>query len=128
MADNVDVIQGLWDAVGKGDFEKAAAGIADDAEVIFPEGLPWGGNHHGPEGFRAAMGTIAAKVANFSAKPEKVLGADDDHVTVIALATGRGKDGKQFEVRIAWIYQLRDGKVIRAEAFPDTALILEALA
>ena len=128
MADNVDVIQGLWDAFGKGDLDRAVAGIADDGEVVFPESLPWGGTHRGPEGFRDALGALFAAFDNFSVKPEKILGADDDHVTVIARATGRGKGGKPFEGRIAWIYQLRDGKVIRAEAFPDTAAVLAALA
>jgi ketosteroid isomerase-like protein len=128
MADNVDVIQGLWDAFGKGDLDKAVAGIADDAEVVFPESLPWGGSHRGPEGFRDALATLVASFDSFSAKPEKILGADDDHVTVITRATGKTKNGKAFEGRVAWIYQLRDGKVIRAEAFPDTAQVLEALA
>jgi ketosteroid isomerase-like protein len=127
MADNVDVIQSLWDAFTKGDLDKATAGLADNCEVVFPESLPWGGVHLGPEGFRDVFDAAAAGIAGFSVKPEKILGADDDHVTVVAVATGKGKDGKPFEGRVAWIYQLRDGKVVRAEAFPDTASVLGAL-
>jgi ketosteroid isomerase-like protein len=55
-----------------------------------------------------------------------VLGADDDHVVVVARVQGRGKGGK-VDSRVAWIYRVRDGKVMHAEAFPDTAAMLEAL-
>ena len=128
MADNVDVIQGLWDAFGKGDLDRAVAGIADDGEVVFPESLPWGRHPPGPRGLQGRARRPLRRVRQLLRQAGEDPWADDDHVTVIARATGRGKGGKPFEGRIAWIYQLRDGKVIRAEAFPDTAAVLAALA
>ena len=42
------------------------------------------------------------------------------------LARGAARGGR-FEGTICWVYKLRDGKIARAQAFPDTAAIREAL-
>ena len=126
MADNVDVIEKLWEAFSAGDMEKAAARFAPDGMVVFPETLPWGGTHQGPEGVSDAMLLLRGSFDEFSAKPEMILGADDDHVAVIAKVNARAKGGR-FEGTICWLYKLRDGKIARAEALPDTAAIREVL-
>jgi uncharacterized protein len=125
--DNVDVIQSAWDAFGRGDIDEAVS-VADPAgEIVTPESLPWGGTFQGPEGFKEMLGTLLSNFEQFKAVPEKVLGADDNHVVVLAKLTGRTKAGNPLEGRAVWVYQLRDGKVIRAEAFTDTHKVLEAL-
>jgi uncharacterized protein len=126
MRDNVELIESLWDAFGRGDLDTVAAAVSDNAEIVFPDSLPWGGTHVGPDGFRQVLEDITSRFADFKAKPEMVLGADDDHVAVVARAEGRGKGGR-LEGRIVWLYRLRDGKVVRGEAFPDTAAVLEAI-
>jgi ketosteroid isomerase-like protein len=126
MRDNVEMIESLWDAFSRGDLDKVAAGVAETGEVVFPDNLPWGGVHTGPDGCRAALDQIRSRYGDFKVKTEMVLGADDDHVVVVARVQGRGKGGK-VDGRVAWIYRMRDGKVMRAEAFPDTAAMLEAL-
>ena len=125
--DNVGVIEAAWEAFGKGDLDKAVEVAAPEGEITAPDSLPWGGTYVGPDGFRDLLGQIFGRFDQFSAKPEKVLSADDDHVFVVASISGRVKGGKDLRTRVVWAYQLRDGKVIRAEAFPDTAAILEAL-
>jgi uncharacterized protein len=127
MADNVDVIQGIWDAFGNGDLDKAANLFANDAEVVAAEPLPWGGTHVGPDGFRDFADLLNGSFKDFKARPVKVLGSDDNHVTVLARTSGKTQAGKQLEVDVLWLYQLRDGRVTSAHAFTDTATILEAL-
>ena|SRR5436309_14138061 len=126
MRDNVEMIESLWDAFGRGDLEKVIAAVAETGEVVFPGSVPWGGSYTGPEGFRAAMEDIRGRFGDFKAKPEMILGADDDHVIVVANLQGRGKSGR-LDARVVWLYRVRDGKIVRAEAFPDTAAVLEAL-
>jgi len=125
--DNVGVIEAAWEAFGKGDLDKAVDVAAPEGEIVAPDSLPWGGTYVGPDGFRDLLGQIFQRFEGFSAKPEKVLGADDDHVVVVASIIGRAKGGKDLRGRVVWVYQLRDGKVVRAEAFPDSAAILDAL-
>ena len=63
----------------------------------------------------------------FSVTPDKVLGADDNHVIVTVKVKGRTKRGTTIENRAVWIYQLRDGRIADAETFGDTAQVLQAL-
>ena len=85
----------------------------------------------GPTRARRASGTSwpssTSNFEQFSATPEKVLGADDNHVVVVAKTKGRTKAGGTIEGTAIWIYQLRDGKIADAESFGDTAQVLEAL-
>jgi ketosteroid isomerase-like protein len=127
MPDNVELIESLWDAFGRGDLEKVAGGLAEGGEVIFPASLPWGGSYEGPDAFGGVLAEVVGSFAEFKAKPEMVLGADDDHVVVVANIRVRSKTGGRAESRVVWLYRLRDGKIVRAEAFPDTAAFLEAL-
>jgi hypothetical protein len=125
--DNVDVVESAWDAFGRGDVETATKIAGAEAEIVIPETVPWGGTYHGPDGFREFLGKLSESFDDFKAVPEKILGADDDHVIVIAQASGTTKSGNQFEGRGAWVYRLQDGKLTEAEFFGDTARALEAL-
>lgn len=125
--DNVDVVQGAWDAFGRGDIDAVLEAIAPSAETRLPESLPWGGTYAGPDGFRDFLTKLGDSWEQFSATPQKVLGADDNHVVVLAKTKGRTKAGATIEGKTIWIYQLRDGKIADAESFGDTAQLLEAL-
>jgi ketosteroid isomerase-like protein len=125
--DNVDVIQGAWDAFAKGDLEGATNIVAPEGEITAPSTLPWGGTFLGPEGFRDFLTGLFSYFKDFKATPEKVLGADDDHVIVTAHVRARTKDGTPVENRSVWIYKLRGGQVVSAESFADTAQMLKAL-
>jgi uncharacterized protein len=125
--DNVDVIQGAWDAFGRGDIDAVLDAIAPAAETRVPESLPWGGTYAGPDGFRDFLTRLTENFDQFTATPDKVLGADDNHVVVLAIVKGRTRGGATIENRAIWIYQLRDGKIADAETFGDTAQVLEAL-
>ena len=125
--DNVDVVQGAWDAFGRGDIDAVLDAIAPSAETRVPQSLPWGGTYVGPDGFRDFLARLTANFDQFTATPDKVLGADDNHVVVTTNVKGRTKGGATIENRAVWIYQLRDGKISDAETFGDTAQVLEAL-
>jgi ketosteroid isomerase-like protein len=125
--DNVDVIQSAWDAFGRGDIDKATSVADPSAEFAAPETLPWGGTYHGPEGWADLLASVVGNFDKFAAKPEKVLGADDDHVIVVARMTGRTKKGEEVENEVVWVYKMRNGQVVRGDAFTDTASLNEAL-
>ncbi len=125
--DNVDVVQSAWDAFGRGDIDAVLDVIAPSAETRVPETLPWGGTYAGPDGFGDFVARLNENFEQFSATPDKVLGADDNHVIVLAKVKGRVKGGGTVENRAVWVYQLRDGKIADAETFGDTAQVLQAL-
>jgi uncharacterized protein len=125
--DNVDVVQHAWDAFARGDIDGAVEAIAPSAETRVPETVPWGGTYRGPDGFRDFLYKIDQAFDSFKATPEKVLGADDNHVIVIAKTKGRVKGGGTIEGTNVWVYQLRDGLIADAEGWADTAKAVEAL-
>jgi ketosteroid isomerase-like protein len=125
--DNVDVVQSAWDAYGRGDIDAVLEAFAPSAETRVPESLPWGGTYIGPDGFQDFLAQVDAAYEQFSATPDKVLGADDNHVVVVAKTKGRTKGGGSIESTAVWLYQLRDGKIADAESWGDTAQILQAL-
>ena len=125
--DNVDVVQSAWDAFGRGDIDAVLDAISPSAETRVPETLPWGGTYTGPDGFQDFLDRLGESFEQFSATPDKVLGADDNHVVVVAKTKGRTKGGATLETSVVWIYQLRDGMIADAESFGDTAQLLEAL-
>jgi uncharacterized protein len=125
--DNVDVVQGAWDAFGRGDIDAVLDVFAPSAETRVPETLPWGGTYTGPEGFGDFVARLNQNFDQFSATPDKVLGADDNHVIVVAKLKGRTKGGATIENRAVWVYQLREGRIADAETFGDTAQVLQAL-
>jgi uncharacterized protein len=125
--DNVDVVQSAWDAFARGDIEAVLDTIAPAAETRVPETLPWGGTYAGPDGFGDFIARLNDNFEQFSVTPDKVLGADDNHVIVTVKVKGRTKRGNTIENRAVWIYQLRDGRIADAETFGDTAQVLQAL-
>jgi ketosteroid isomerase-like protein len=128
MGANADTIQTLWEAFGRRDIEEATSGVADDAEIVVPKTLPWGGTYRGPDGFKEMIGKVLGIFEEFSPQPQAFLEADDDHVVVPITVSARTAAGTEISGgRGLWLYKLNGGKVTRAEVFPDTAAIRDAL-
>jgi len=125
--DNVDVIETAYSAFAKGDIESVLEFFSDSAEIVVPESLPWGGTYEGPEGMRTFLAKALEYYTDFKAVPQKVLGADDNHVIVVARNSGRTKSGTRVDQEVVWIYQLRDGAITSAHFFADTVAVNEAL-
>ena len=125
--DNVDVIESAYAAFRKGDIESVLEHFADSAAIVIPESLPWGGSYEGPEGMRTFIARALDHYTDFKSVPEKVLGADDNHVIVVVRNSGRLKSGTRVDQIGVWIYQLREGEITRAETFVDTAAVLDAI-
>jgi len=125
--DNVELVEEAWSAFSRKDIDGATQIAGPESEIRAPASLPWGGTYKGQDGFREFTQNLLQHFSNFNAKPEKVLGADDDHVVVVARVTAKTNAGNDFEGRVVWVYRLRDGKIVEAEANTDTAKMLEAL-
>lgn len=125
--DNVDVIESAYAALAKGDLEAVLSYFSESARIVAPESVPWGGEYEGPEGMRTYLAKLFEHFTDFKSTPTKVLGADDNHVIVVATNSGKTKSGKRIDDEVVWVYQLRDGSVTSARAYSDTATLLEAL-
>jgi uncharacterized protein len=122
--ENVNVVRACYDAFLSGDFpavlERMDAGIG----WVDQESLPWGGLHRGHDEFGAHMQGFARHFEEFRVEPEQFLDAGD-HVVVKARFAGRAV--AEFDVGAVYIWELRDGKIVRVEGYTDSARVLDAL-
>jgi ketosteroid isomerase-like protein len=127
MGANAEVVRSAWEGLGRQDLDAATADMDEQAEIVLPESLPWGGTRRGPDGFKEMVGQFMGQLEDFRPNPEAFLEAENDHVVVPVHVEGHTDAGKDFSDHVLWLYQLRDGEIVKAELFADTATTLEAV-
>ena len=117
---NVTKVREWGQMMENGDFEGAAAGLADDVEWHeIGRDEPTRGKAALAERMQQTMGDF-----EITGDTHDVVG-NDEHVVQL-LNVRASKDGRTLEYRTAEIYHMRDGKITARWAFSDdTARILE---
>ena len=128
MSANLDVIRGLYDAVGRGDVPAVLAGLDSNVEWIEAEGFPYAGTYIGPD---AVLTNVLSRIAidwdGYTITPQEFIDGGDK-VVVPGRYSGTWKGtGKSFECDFAHIWTLRDGKAIGFHQYVDSALVQAAL-
>lgn len=128
MGANADALRARWDDFGRGDLDGAVSSTDENAEIVIPETLPWGGTYTGPDGFKEMIGKFLSNFESVDPKPTAFLEADDGETVIVTVeGVGRTKAGNDLSGRSVWLYTMRDGKLTRAEFFGDTAQAVEAI-
>jgi uncharacterized protein len=128
MGENADAVKERWDDFAKGDIDGAVSTTDESAETRLPDTLPWGGTYKGPEGFKEMIQKFLANFESVDPNPTAFLEADDgETVVVIVEGVGKTKSGNELSGRSVWLYKVRDGKLMDAEFFGDTAQARDAL-
>ena len=128
MGENADTVKARWDDFGRGDLDGAVSTTDENAEIRMPETLPWGGTYKGPEGFKDMIQKFLTNFESVDPRPTAFLEADDgETVVVVVEGVGKTKSGNEVSGRSVWLYKVRDGKLMEAEFFGDTAQTLDAL-
>lgn len=123
--ENVNVVRGSYEAFGRGDFAAVLENMDPGIEWVDQESLPWGGTYRGHEEFGDHMRGFAGNFEESGIEPLEYLDAGD-HVVVRARFAGRASGG-EFDVGVAYIWKLREGKAVRVESYGDTAKLVKAL-
>lgn len=125
-AADVSTVRAVYDAWARGDGEFVLAHVDPDVELVESPLLPWGGVHAGAAGVRRFLGTRGAHVdALFEV--ERLVPAGD---RVVSIGRSRGtvrSGGAAFDVPAVHVWTLRDGRILRVEAYVDTPAMLAAL-
>ena len=128
MNSNIDIIQGMYAAFGRGDIPTVLAGLAPDIHWIEAEGGPYGGVSVGPQ---AVLENVFMKLGGewegYSAIPHEFVNGEG---VVVALGEYSGTykaTGKSFRAPFAHVFKLESGKVVSFQQYTDTALHMRPL-
>jgi ketosteroid isomerase-like protein len=125
---SVEVVRGIYDALGRGDMAGVLGAMAEDIKWYEAEGMPYGGVYQGGEAVaQNVFGPVMQDIPNFAVSPEQFI-ASGDTVAVVARYTGTGKDtGNELDLQVVHVYDVRDGKVVQFRQFADTAKFREVV-
>ncbi|MHB0951547.1 MAG: nuclear transport factor 2 family protein [Allorhizobium sp.] len=123
----LDVVRAVYRAYAGRDLAAIQALYHPDCEIYQSDLLPWGGEYRGYSGlqqfFTRLTSTIDTEIVD-----EQLFETGD---RVVSIGRTRGKawaTGRQFELPAVHIYTVREGKIVRYEAYVDTPAMLSACA
>jgi ketosteroid isomerase-like protein len=122
------VVRGVYEAFGRGDVAAVLGAMADDIEWHEAEGMPYGGVYHGGEAVaQNVFGPITQDVVDFAVTAEEFIASGDAGAAVVRY-TGTGKaTGKQLNLPVVHVWDVRNGKLAQFRQFIDTAKFLEVV-
>jgi ketosteroid isomerase-like protein len=130
-AGNLEVVQGLYEALAAGDEVRILDLLHPEVEWIQNEGFPGGGRHLGARTvLTEVFGRLAMDWEGWGADIKEWIDVPAEG-TVIALGVYRGtcrRTGRSMRAVFAHVYRVQDGRIYRFEQYADTAKIAEACA
>jgi len=129
---NVEVMLKIFSAIERRDAQRALELFHPDIEFHWPPSLPYGGTSRGLKLIRPTWvetwDPLQPTEAERSMDP-RVVAASDEEVVILWRQRGVSPAGDRIDTPVLGLYQLRDGKLARAQMFYfDTAATLSFLA
>ncbi len=120
MGDELQVVQGAYEAFGRGDIPAVLEVLDEDVDWSSPEVLPHGGDFRGrDEVGRFFQGLGEKWEDDFAVEVEDSVDGGD-HVVMLGRASGTLRDGgTRADFGFAHVFDVRDGKVARFREFVD---------
>jgi uncharacterized protein len=128
MANNVELVKGMYDAFAKGDIPTVLASFDPQIEWTDAEGFPTAGTFHGPDAvLQNVIMPLGTDWEGFAVRPEEFLDAGEA-VVVTGRYSGTYKaTSTAMEADFAHVWKFRDGKAVSFKQFADTALVQAAV-
>jgi uncharacterized protein len=125
--ETINSLRDIYTAVQRHDSDQLSEAMAHDIEWSLPEGVPWGGTHHGHLGVISVVEIYEQHVDGLWADPDEFIDGGD-RVVVLGRVKGQARSsGEEFEVPFAHVWALTDGVPSRFRGYYDTAPITAAL-
>jgi ketosteroid isomerase-like protein len=126
--ENVDIVRAMYEAANAGDtldanFEVLAPDVEFHVSGAFPDLNPV---YRGHDGVRRLNEALSEPWVTLSLVPEKFIDAGS-RVLVLSRFHARGRDGMDVRRDLANLWTLRDGQIVRMDAFADHESAIEAV-
>ncbi len=128
MAQNSDIICGVYDAFAKGDISAVLATLASDISWTEAQGGPYGGVSIGPDQvLQNVFMKLGGEWDGFSAIPREFITQGNTVVVLGDYSASFKATGKNFNAPFAHVWKLQDGKAVSFQQYTDTALHLKPM-
>src|SRR5215208_418939 len=121
---DVDIVLKSYQAYARGDIDAAVSPLHPEVEWIEPDEFPNGGRHNGSaaatkylRNSRAMWSDVTSETTPYR-RGEKII--------IVHHVAGRMIDGSTQDVTVADVYTIRDGQVVRMQAYAHPAEALAA--
>jgi uncharacterized protein len=124
--DNLATVGRVYEAFQSRDADTLRELFAPDIAVSQASALPWGGDYHGHDGAFTFLLKLVEHI-NSEVTTDSLFAAGDH---VVQTGHTRGNvvaNGVPFDVPEVHVWEVRDGKVVRFQAYIDTPAMLDAL-
>jgi ketosteroid isomerase-like protein len=129
-AENVRVVEQVFEAFGRADVPAFLALLTDDVEwtIAGPEVVPYAGERRGHDGVTQFLQAIGGAVEMERFEPQEFI-AQGEQVAVVGFERGCLRaSGRTFDNPWVLVFTLRGGKVARFRSFEDTHAVAQAFA
>ena len=117
--ESVEIIRSGYEAISRGDWDRALESAVPEFEFLPPDRSPVSTPLRGVEEFRAWVADQEQTVGELSNEVEELIEAGEFVVALIRLRVPPHGSDADLELRIAHLWTVRDGKLIRCEVFPS---------
>ncbi len=126
MRPNVALVRRAYEAFARRDMPTVLEIFAPDVELTQSDEIPWGGTHHGLDGVATFFGKLTGAVASV-VTIERLIDAGDTVVAIGRTAGTVNASGVPFDVPVAHVWTIRDGRAVRVQFDIDNPTMLAAL-
>jgi ketosteroid isomerase-like protein len=122
--ENTRLVQGAYEAFGRGDMAAFAEVMADDIEWVDPgdpDDDPNAGTFKGKEAVLGWFGGLASTLDYTTFEPREFIAQNDKVVSLVYSEATVRDTGRAFVNPEAHVWTIRDGKLARFQSYHDTA-------
>jgi ketosteroid isomerase-like protein len=126
MAENADVINGAYEAFGRGDIPGIVEVVDPEVRWESTESLPQGGSFSGQEGVVQFFEAVGRAWEDLKIEIEDLLECGD-HVVGVGQAKGELRGSGPAGYRFAHVFTISEGKIVHFREYADPDEVLRSL-